>query len=162
MTDTIVAEPGWGAQYLAAEGGELGPDAMTQFAAVQRTVNRYALAFDQRDLATLREVLTPDAEWAATVAGQSDFGPFVGLEAIMEYMTSAMSAQTDQRRHMLANPVLQSCANGSARLDAYLTLMSAADGRARILTTGFYSFWLRLAGSEWRIERLYLGLDTAE
>ena len=158
----IVAEPGWGAKYLPGAAGELGPDAMAQFAAVQRTVNRYALAYDQRDLATLKEVLTPDAEWAATVAGQSGFGPFVGLEAIIEFMASAMAAQPDQRRHMLANHVLRDCENGTARLDAYLTLVSAVGGRSRVLTTGFYSFWLRLADGQWQIERLFLGLDTAE
>jgi|ERR1700744_884233 len=162
MTDPIVAEPAWGAKHLAAEVAELGPDALAQFPAVQRTVNRYAFAFDQRDLATLREVMTADVEWAATVADQAAYGPFVGLAAVMDYMTAAMSAQTDQRRHVLTNPVLRSCADGQARLDAYLTLMSAAHGRSSVLTTGFYSFWLRLENAEWRIERLHLGLDTAE
>lgn len=155
------AAPGWGSTYLAAIGpGEVTLDAAEQFA-VHQTLARYAFALDQQDLDALRAVLTEDATWTFRVVGESDLGPIVGREAILEFVRDAMDAETDQRRHNLVNVVFHSADADTALMHAYLMLTSNADGSSSMLATGFYTFRLEHAGGKWRLAELFLGTDNA-
>lgn len=44
---------------------------------------------------------------------------------------------------------------------AYLMLTSNADRSPTVITTGFCTFTLQHAESEWRIAKLFVGLDNA-
>jgi hypothetical protein len=156
------AAPGWGSTYLTATpAGDVDLDPAERLA-VQQTLARYAFALDQQDLVELEGVLTEDATWTATIAGEVDYGPFVGRAAILDFVRGAMDAQTDQRRHNLINIVFHSADAGTAVVRAYLMLTSNAGGSPSVITTGFYTFRLQRAKSEWRIAKLFLGMDNAE
>jgi ketosteroid isomerase-like protein len=156
------AAPGWGSRYLMdAPAGDVRLDLAEQLA-VQQTLTRYAFALDQQDLAALEGVLTEDATWMLTIAGEVDLGPLGGRVAIIDFVRAAMDTQTDQRRHNLINFLFQSAETGTAMVQAYLMLTSNAGGSPRIVATGFYSFTLRYVESEWRIARLFLGMDNAD
>jgi hypothetical protein len=43
---------------------------------------------------------------------------------------------------------------------AYLMLTSNAGGSSTVVTTGFYTFTLQHAASQWRIAVLFVGLDN--
>jgi ketosteroid isomerase-like protein len=133
-----------------------------EWLAVQQTPARYASALDQQDLVALEGVLTEDATWAFTVAGEGDRGPFAGRAAILDFVRGAMAAQTDQRRHNLVNTYVQAADAGTAVVRAYLMLTSNAGGSPSVVATGSYTFGLeRGAEGEWRIAKLFLGLDGA-
>ncbi|MEU9474088.1 hypothetical protein AB0D78_47955 [Streptomyces avermitilis] len=71
----------------------------------------------------------------------------------------ATEAQTDQRRHNLTNVVFRSADAGTALVWAYLMLTSNAGGSLAVITTGCYTFTLQHAEGEWRIAKLFVGLD---
>jgi ketosteroid isomerase-like protein len=155
------AAPGWGSTYLAAvRPGEVALDPAQRFA-VHQSLARYAFALDQQDLEALKAVLTEDATWAFKIAGESDIGPIVGREAILEFVRDAMDAETDQRRHNLVNVVFHRADADTALVRAYLMLTSNAGGNAGVVATGVYSFRLEHAGGEWRVAELFLGADNA-
>ncbi|HEY0691424.1 MAG TPA: nuclear transport factor 2 family protein [Kribbella sp.] len=156
------AAPGWGTTYLTTTPvRDVDLDPAEQFA-VQQTLAHYAFASNQQDLVASESVLTEDATWTFTIAGEVHHGPFVGRAAILDFVRGAMDAQTDQRRHNLINIVFHSADAGTAVVRAYLMLTSNADGSQSVITTGFYTFRLERAESEWRIAKLFLGMDNAE
>jgi len=155
------AAPGWGSAYLAAiRPREVALDPAEQLA-VHQALARYAFALDQQDLEALGAVLTEDATWSFRIAGESDRGPVVGREAILEFVRDAMGAETDQRRHNLVNVVFHSADADTALVHAYLMLTSNAGGSSSVVATGFYTFRLEHAGGEWRVAELFLGTDNA-
>lgn len=155
------AAPGWASTYLAAiRPGEVALDPAEQLA-VHQSLARYAFALDQQDLEALGAVLTEDATWAFKIAGESDLGPVVGRDAILEFVLDTMDAETNQRRHNLVNMVFHSADADTALVHAYLMLTSNAGGSSSVVATGFYTFRLEHAGGEWRIAELFLGTDNA-
>jgi ketosteroid isomerase-like protein len=158
---TTTAAFGWGSSYLTATpAGEVNLDPAERLA-VQQTLARYAFAMDHGDLVALEGVLTEDATWTATIAGEVEHGPFVGRAAVLDLVRDATEAQTEQRRHNLINMVFHRADADTAVVWAYLMLTSNAGGSPTVITTGFYTFTLQHAESEWRIAKLFVGLDNA-
>jgi ketosteroid isomerase-like protein len=157
---TTTAAFGWGSGYLTAMPGEVNIGPADRFA-VQQTVARYAFALDHADLVALEGLLTEDATFTATIAGEEGIGPFDGRAAIVDLVRESTQAQTDQRRHNLTNVVIRGADGDTAVVWAYLMLTSNAEGRSSVVTTGFYTFTLRRAGSEWRIAKIFVGMDNA-
>lgn len=154
------AVPGWGSSYLTEmPAGDVDLDPEERFA-IQQTLARYAFALDQQDLVALESVLTEDATWEFTVAGEVDHGPFAGRAVILDFVRGVMDTQTDQRRHNLVNFVFGSADAGTAVVQTYLMLTSNAGGTPSVITTGFYTFTLERSESEWRIAKLFLGMDN--
>ncbi|WP_067136321.1 nuclear transport factor 2 family protein [Microtetraspora malaysiensis] len=158
---TTTAAFGWGSSHLnATPAGEADLDPAEQLA-VQRTLARYTFALDHGDLVALEDVLTEDATWTFTVAGETEIGPFAGRAAVLDFVRDATKAQTDQRRHHLTNIVFRSADASTAAVWAYLTLTSNAGGSPAVVTTGFYKVALRHAEDGWRIAELFIGLDSS-
>ncbi|MEV6497872.1 nuclear transport factor 2 family protein [Streptomyces prunicolor] len=158
---TTTAAFGWGSSHLnTTPAGEVKLDPAERLA-VQQTLARYAFALDHGDLVTLAGVLTEDATLAANIAGEVEQGPFVGHAAILDLVREATEAQTDQRRHNLINMVFRRADADTAVVGAYLMLTSNAGGSATVIATGFYTFTLRHAEGEWRIAKVFVGLDNA-
>ncbi len=156
------AAPGWGRTHLTATpAGNVHLNPAEQLA-VQQTLARYAFALDQHDPAALEGVLTEDATWTFTIAGEADLGPFTGRAAILDFVRDTTDTQTDQRRHHLTNIAFHSADAGTAEVRAYLMLTSNAGGSPTVIATGFYVFSLERTEDEWRIAKLLVGLDNAE
>ena len=157
----VKAGPGWASTYLPAIGpGDVALDPAQQFA-VHQVLARYAFALDQHDLQALGGVLTEDATWAIRIADDSELGPVVGREAILQFVQAAIDAQTDQQRHHLVNVTLHSADTDKALVHAYLMLTSNAGGDSGVIATGFYTFGLERSQGHWRIAKLFLGTDNA-
>ena len=153
--------PGWGSSYLTeTPAGDVDLDPAERLA-IQQTLARYTFALDQHDLVALEGVLTEDATWTFTIAGEAGPGPFAGRMAVLDFVRGAMDTQTDQRRHNLTNIVFHSTDPGTAVVQAYLMLTSNTDGSPSMITTGFYIFTLQRVNNEWRIAKLFLGMDNA-
>lgn len=152
----------WGSTHrFARPAADVDLDAAEQLA-IQRVLAHYIFALDQHDLVALESVMTEDASWVVRTAGQVDPGPFIGRAAILDFVQRSTETQTDQRRHHLINVAFHGADADTAAIRAYLMLTSDADGKPTLVTTGVYGFELERAGREWRIARLFLGLDNAE
>ncbi|MGW5580859.1 nuclear transport factor 2 family protein [Micromonospora chokoriensis] len=157
---TTSAAFGWGSSHLdATPAGRVDLNPAGQLA-VQQTLARYAFALDHGDLMALEQVLTEDAVMTLMMAGGEPIS-FVGRAAIIDLTQGATEGQTDQRRHNLTNIVIRRADAGTALVWTYLTLTTSAGGTPALVTTGFYTFELRLAEGEWRIANLFVGLDSA-
>lgn len=158
---TTTAAFGWGSGYLTATpAGPMNLGPADRFA-IQQTAARYAFALDHADLVALEDLLTEDATFTVTIAGEAGPGPFDERAAILDLVRESAQAQTDQRRHNLTNVVVRSADGDTAVVWAYLVLTSNAGGRPSVVTTGFYTLTLRRAESEWRIAKIFLGMDNA-
>ncbi|WP_101523530.1 MULTISPECIES: nuclear transport factor 2 family protein [Nocardioides] len=133
---------------------------MTDRSAVEELANRYSLAYDTADLDTLESVFTEDATFSMVIAGgdKLSFGP---RDAIMKLMGDSLSSQTDQRRHVNTNLIVEGTEGGVTRTKHYLTLMGTENGAITLLSAGLYSSEIVEDGGRLRFKTLHLDLDKA-
>lgn len=133
---------------------------MTDRAAVEDLANRYSLAYDTGDLETLESVFTKDATFSMVIAGgdKMSFGP---RDAIMKLMGDSLSSQTDQRRHVNTNLIVEGTDGGVTRTKHYLTLMATENGQISLLSAGVYSSEIVEEDGTLRFRVLHLDLDKA-
>lgn len=121
---------------------------------------RYCWGYDERRPELLEDCFTEDAVWEGDVGAAQAVGPIQGRQAIVDWLTSFWPHQSDQRRHILLNTLIERQAAAEATTLSYLLLLSAKGDRVSLETTGFYR--LELVGSEggWRIRHLFAGFDA--
>jgi hypothetical protein len=133
---------------------------MPDRAAIEDLANRYSLAYDTADLDGIEATFTEDASFSMVIAGgdKLSFGP---REAIMKLMRDSMSAQTDQRRHINTNLIVEGEQDGVTRTKHYLTLVATEGGEISLLSAGLYSAEIVDDGGSLRFRSLHLDLDKA-
>ena len=133
---------------------------MSDRAAIEDLANRYSLAYDTADLETLESVFTEDATFSMVIAGgdKISFGP---RDAIMKLMRDSLSSQTDQRRHVNTNLIVEGSENGVTRTKHYLSLFGTENGVINLLSAGLYSSEIVEEDGKLRFRSLHLDLDKA-
>lgn len=133
---------------------------MPDRSAIEDLANRYSLAYDTADLETIEKVFTEDATFSMVIASgdKISFGP---RAAIMKLMGDSMSSQTDQRRHVNSNLIVEGTEGGVTRTKHYLTLVATEDGAISLLTAGLYSAEIVEEDGVLRFRSLHLDLDKA-
>lgn len=122
----------------------------------------YGYANDTRDRELLARLLAPDAGFEISIPGQGvELGPFEGAEAVEEFITADLAAQTDQRRHVITNFRFENETDDSADVQAYLSLHVTDGGRLEVRCAGVYRASVVLDGGTWRFRRIALQLDGA-
>lgn len=128
---------------------------------VGERIARYGWAYDERDRAALAECFTADGVWEGLVMGGDRVGPVEGRDAIADFLAGFWAQQTDQRRHVFTNVVVDALSADRADAHAYLVLTAAHGGAMAPVTTGPYRFELaREPDGVWRIARLAAGFDA--
>ena len=128
--------------------------------AIIETLSSYAWGYDSRDLRMLGDSFTKDASFTIQLAGTDGWGPYKGRAAIVDWLSSVMKTQTDQRRHCLSNLRFEELAESRAVVVSFLTLTAAEHGMARLVTTGWYRDELTREDGAWRISKKELHLDA--
>ena len=137
-----------------------GASALDSLLAVE-TVYRFALAFGERDRAVLTDCFASDATFDATIGGETSTGLYATREAIVEWLTSYWPRQTDQRRHLVTDPVVDVVGPNHVAVTAWLVLAASEDSAMRLVTAGFYRCELVLGDdSAWRIATFRGGYDA--
>lgn len=133
---------------------------MPDRSAIEDLANRYSLAYDTADLETIENVFTEDATFSMVIAGgdKISFGP---RDAIMKLMGDSMSSQTDQRRHVNSNLIVEGTEDGVTRTKHYLSLFATENGEINLLSAGLYSSEIVEEGGTLRFRSLHLDLDKA-
>jgi ketosteroid isomerase-like protein len=157
--------PGWGhssgAIAMGATAQVASDEQVTDRLAILQTVNRYAWAYDERQLDALQDTFTPDAVWEGSVADAVAIEPFTSSAAIVGWLGGLMEVQTDQRRHIVLNAIVTEQTADTAHVLTYLLLTSADADGVRVVTTGYYSLDLvRYDTGEWRIRHFFAGFDA--
>lgn len=127
--------------------------------AIENLMGRYTHAFDLDRLHEMKACFTEDAVMTMQIADGDLIGPFEGADAIVQMMTDAHDGQDDVRRHVVSNLVLSDVTETSARAVSYLTLLSIADGRVTLLSTGRYEDDLVNDGGQWSFAKRHVALD---
>ena len=155
--------PAWGSSVgildlgSAAVWGEI-PALLV--AEAQQCVNRYGWAFDDRRVDILRELFTEDAVWDASVMDETPVGPFVGREAIIEWLSRFWDVQKDQRRHSFSNFIVDRYDGETMTAFCYLQLLGSTRAASRFEVAGFSRAELVRVGPRWAIRRYTAGFDA--
>lgn len=125
-----------------------------EYGQIAELFSKFGAAVDQHRADTLVDVLGEQASFEVVVTGGDTYGPFSPRDAVIEFVGSMVTAQTDQRRHCMTN-----FRRDGESVFAYLTLMVTEGGELTPQTTGFYEATLTTEGGQPRIEKLRLTLD---
>ena len=131
---------------------------MTRFETRCELVSRFYLGLDEQDAEMIRSTLTEDAETCMFLDGEK-MGPPPGREGIIGYVEEFWKTQTDQRRHVLSNAIVESESPGAAVLAFYLTLYATKDRKLRPVATGRYRVHFVSKDGGERIRSIELVLD---
>ena len=165
MADSLKPAPAWaregGHTNLAAAARAADAGDATDARLVAERIARYGWSFDERDRDGLGECFTEDGVWRGLIMGTQDVGPFEGRAAIVDFLTGFWDGQSDQRRHVFTNVVVDSLDADRATAQAYLLLLASSEERTGVETAGPYRFEARRDDDGiWRLTLLAAGFDV--
>ncbi len=128
--------------------------------AISELLNRMAYFYDEGHLDELSACFADDAIMSMQISGDDMVGPFESRDNIMELYRGAKSTQTDVRRHNVTNVMFDTSGDTPA-VTSYLTLFATENSETKLLTTGVYRDQVAQFGSEWKIIRRHIDLDSA-
>ena len=131
---------------------------MDRYETLCELMARFLLGVDEQDSAVIRSVLAEDAETCMFLDGEK-MGPPPGREGIVAYLADFWRTQTDQRRHVLSNAIVESETPGAEVLSFYLTLYATKDRKLRPIATGRYRVRFVSKDGDVRIRSIELALD---
>jgi SnoaL-like domain len=129
--------------------------------AIEQLFSDYGWPMDSREWPVLGDTFTEDAEFTIVITGGDTIGPLQGRDAIVEFCSTTVNAQTDQRRHVITNIRLAPEKDTEAEVTAILTLIVVTDGALEVKSSGLYRTRAVLDGDRWRFARMHLTLDLA-
>ena len=127
---------------------------------IHELLGRAALAYDERDMATLEAGFATSANMSMRIAGGDLIGPFEGREAIMKLFTDSMAEQSDVRRHVVSNIFFDESGEDPIAI-SNLTLVATENGEINLLTAGIYRDTLVQLDGSWRISHRHIELDKS-
>ena len=125
---------------------------------IHELLGRAALAYDERDMATLEAGLAANATMSMRIADGDLIGPFEGREAIMKLFADSMAQQNDVRRHVVSNIFFDESGEHPVAV-SNLTLLATENGEIQLLSAGIYRDTLIEEDGSWRILRRHIDLD---
>lgn len=156
--------PGWGSSSGALALKPASDNMISDFSLdrilILDRVFRYAWAFDERRLDALQNCFTQNAVWEGNTQGISPVPPIHGREAIASWLAAFWDRQSDQRRHMMFDVVVNDQTPETAQVLVSLALTSASEGKLSIVLTSFYRLEVVKVEQRWRIAHLFEGFDV--
>lgn len=126
---------------------------------IKNTLAKWTVGYDERSVPMMAECFTRDAEMRLDI-GETKMGPFIGHAEVMKHFTDHHEIQTDQRRHVTTNVVVEDVTADSARSTSYLSLWVTEDNAVRLQAAGVYRDEWTIEDGAWRIRRRHLTLDV--
>ena len=161
---TNTPEPAWatkaGAAQVKALQGFNGEAGSLDRALIAERIYRYGWGYDERQRDQLADCFTLDGVWEGSIMGGDQVGPIVGRDDVVAFLADFWAIQTDQRRHIFTNVIIDDLTATTAVAHACLMLTAAADATMATITTGPYRLVMRKDNDVWRIARLVAGFDA--
>lgn len=127
--------------------------------AIDQLFADYGWPMDSREFSVLGDTFTENADFTIVITGGDTIGPISGRDAIVEFCSSTVGEQTDQRRHVITNVRIGPETETEADVTAILTLIVVADGALEVKSSGLYRTRAVLDGGRWRFASMHLTLD---
>ena len=159
-------QPAWASQAgqvrVQAMGADRDPGRAADRIMIGERIHRYGWGYDERNADLLADCFTTDGVWEGSIMGADGVGPFEGRQAVVAFLTEFWTVQTDQRRHVFTNVIVDALTETTAVAHAYLVLTATSDGTMTPVTNGPYRLEMRRdpADDSWRIARLVAGFDA--
>lgn len=157
-------EPAWasksGLVQVEAASAEQDPSRAVDRVMIAERIARYGWGYDERNRELLADCFTVDGVWEGSLMGDEQVGPFEGRDVIVAFLTDFWNVQTDQRRHIFTNVVVQELSATTAVAHAYLLLTATSEAAMAPVTNGPYRLVMRKDAGVWRIARLVAGFDA--
>jgi hypothetical protein len=141
----------------AAAAPSVGADAQD----ILNALYRWSLGYDSRDIALMMSGFTDDPTFIFRNFDGS-VAVFEGFDAVLGLFQGALAGQTDQRRHVTTNSLMERIDRRTVKVTSYLVLCSIlpTDPTSELLlTTGVYRDTVVRQGGVWRIAERDLTLD---
>lgn len=125
-------------------------------------ITKYAWGFDENNFNLVAGAFAQEATSRGKVAGTDiAWGPMNGRDQIVSTFQEIRNGQTDRRRHCLSNFLFVDQKAMEARVQCYMVLVSANDGKLTIVTSGTFDVDVTKTGAgEWLLTRLDIELDA--
>jgi ketosteroid isomerase-like protein len=133
---------------------------MADRGAIENVLAQWAFGYDERDVARMAKCFTADAVMTMDIGGAEQMGPYEGHAEVMKHFTDHHEIQTDQRRHVTTNVVIDEETDTTASVFSYLSLLVTDGGVTRLQATGVYRDQFVLEDGSWKIRRRHLDLDV--
>ena len=114
---------------------------------------------DERNFSGMEACFAEDTKVVIRVDSIALAEPLVGREALMALVKDRVAAQTDKRRHIITNVLIEPEGENRARAISYLTLLSIEDGKVDVLTSGCYRDLVVYRDDIWLIAEREIELD---
>ena len=132
---------------------------MADRGAIENTLASWALGYDQREPERMERCFTPDAELIMDIRGAEQMGPYIGRAEVMKHFLDHHAIQTDQRRHITTNVVVDDETDDTASVISCLTLLVTEDNVIRLQASGLYHDQFVKTESGWQIKQRRIELD---
>ncbi|AKE91911.1 MULTISPECIES: nuclear transport factor 2 family protein [Rhodococcus] len=126
---------------------------------IENALARYALAYDDGDMDGVERVFGETAVFTMKIGDGDLIGPLNGREEIMGLFRGAHESQTDQRRHITTNLLIDEIDEKNVRTVSYLLITSAENGALKVLSTGKYEDEWTRSGGDWVLTKRHIALD---
>jgi hypothetical protein len=170
MLETSLAQkpslpvPAWGSAGNFIQINHSVKDLDTELALdrilIMDRIYRYAWAFDERQIDALNNCFTVDAIWEGNTQGVMPVPPFKVRTTITDWLSGFWANQSDQRRHVMVNIVIDNQSADKADALVLLMLTAASQSNLEIVLTSFYKLRLEKDSGIWRIAHLFEGFDV--
>lgn len=126
---------------------------------ITQMLNKAACALDERDFDGMALCFTEDTSVTIQVNSTGLSEPLAGRDALMGLVRARVAEQTDKRRHVISNVLIEPETAERARATSFLTLIAVASGKAGVLTTGCYRDVVIRRDGRWQIASRVIELD---
>lgn len=128
--------------------------------AIAEAFSRFGIAHDEDRLDVLETCFTEDAVLEVVEGSEEPLARMEGREAILRGIGSVISQQQDQRRHCMANVVIDRLEGDEAEALAYGFVSVAADGLTLGASVVYSADLRREEDGAWRFTRFLIGMDN--
>lgn len=126
---------------------------------IEALLNKAANDLDERNFSGMKACFAEDTKVVIRVDSIGLVESLEGREALMALVKDRVAAQTDKRRHIITNVLIEPEGENRARAISYLTLLSIEDGKVDVLTSGCYRDLVVYRDDIWLIAEREIELD---
>lgn len=133
---------------------------MADRSAIENTLASWAWGYDNREPERMQRCFTPDSDLVMDIGGSETMGPYIGRSEVMKHFTDHHAIQTDQRRHLTTNILIEDETDDSAFVISYLTLIVTDENGTRLQAAGVYKDNFVRTDAGWQIHHRRIELDS--
>jgi hypothetical protein len=144
------------------EPADWSPAALAARAQIAEAFYRFAIGHDEARFDVVASCFAIDAVFEVAQGQAKGFTQFQGRDEIFERITRIVAEQGDQRRHLMANVVVESLDlnAGTASALAFSVVTRAADGLSLGASVIYTADLHRQDDGCWRFTYFYIGMDN--